>query len=277
MNEWSEEECQILKTYYGQILNREICQYYLPSKNCNAIYYKAKCLGLKSQDRRGRQRQYFFNHNYFSIPNVENSYWAGYIAADGCLYKCSNKPTLTLVCKKEDVEILESFKSATGATNKINLRKSGPIKGFNSNKEYIRKEQKVLKFFNCEKWTIDLCNHWNIIPRKTGILQPPNINIDKYIIAYICGYIDGDGWITITNKNKIFSLGLVGNYDLLIWIQTNLQRFLPTLSWESKPYKHVGNCYKLSYSCNKAVSIFKFLKNQIDLPFRLNRKWNIDI
>ena len=30
---------------------------------------------------------YATNKYYFSIPNMENSYWAGFLAADGCLWK----------------------------------------------------------------------------------------------------------------------------------------------------------------------------------------------
>lgn len=32
-------------------------------------------------------KKYSYNDNYFRTPNLENSYWAGFIAADGCVYK----------------------------------------------------------------------------------------------------------------------------------------------------------------------------------------------
>ena len=30
---------------------------------------------------------YATNKEYFNIPTIENSYWAGFLAADGCLWK----------------------------------------------------------------------------------------------------------------------------------------------------------------------------------------------
>lgn len=62
---------------------------------------------------------------------------------------------------------------------------------------------------------------YNIIPNKTKVFDMPNIP-DKYFNAFICGYIEGDGSITISkNKNgcHYLSVSFVGNKDFILKCQ----------------------------------------------------------
>lgn len=49
------------------------------------------------------------NTEFFKEPNTLNSYWAGFIAADGCIqqYKDNRQPTLAINLKSSDINHLE--------------------------------------------------------------------------------------------------------------------------------------------------------------------------
>jgi hypothetical protein len=63
------------------------------------------------------RRSYNLNTAYFSEPTIRNSYWAGFIAADGCL---TRKGALRIALSIKDREHLEKLKSE--------LNFSGPIR-----------------------------------------------------------------------------------------------------------------------------------------------------
>ena len=60
---------------------------------------------------------YTQNENFFSEPNDKNSYWAGFIAADGGIEKTSNRLRIGLSIK--DRELLEVFAQQVEFTGPI--------------------------------------------------------------------------------------------------------------------------------------------------------------
>ena len=48
-----------------------------------------------------------YNKNFFTIPNIQNCYWAGYLAADGYITK--NNKCIRLHTVYYDKEILTNF------------------------------------------------------------------------------------------------------------------------------------------------------------------------
>lgn len=119
----------------------------------------------------------------------------------------------------------------------------------------------------------DLFFHFNIIPRKTGILQPPNIKNIKQIKAYIIGYIDGDGCIRKRKSDQLLILDIAGNYDILMWIKNIFEKIEPT-KYDNKIIKNaIANCYSYRISGQRANNICSELKK---LPIlKLDRKWNL--
>jgi hypothetical protein len=83
---WTEQEIEVLKREYGTKLSHEID---IPGRLPSAIRRKASSLGLKcdltlvSENASIKSRLYDVHHEYFSILNIENYYWAGFFAADG--------------------------------------------------------------------------------------------------------------------------------------------------------------------------------------------------
>ncbi|MDY5667930.1 MAG: LAGLIDADG family homing endonuclease [Candidatus Onthovivens sp.] len=115
----------------------------------------------------------------------------------------------------------------------------------------------------------------NIVPNKSLILKPPNIE-EKYYYAFLLGLFDGDGSIFKT-KNNQFGFNLIGSFDIISWANKVLklnapleQRFI-----KSKTYyircggtKKVYNLlYPLYNSCDTHLTrkylLFKELESRL--------------
>jgi len=96
---WSEDNIRYLKENYGKIKAKEIAA--VLGRSYDAIHKKARSLKLIGD--RGINRKYTVNHNYFSEVTLENSYWAGFIAADGCI----TKNYVKIMIAQKDLKILE--------------------------------------------------------------------------------------------------------------------------------------------------------------------------
>ena len=216
------------------------------------------------------------NENYFSQPTVENCYWAGYIAADGYIHNKYNR--VILKCASVDREILYNFQKCTKSTHTHMFEKGGLIEGFdNLKREYYRQDQYSIHI-NSKQIISDLKEHWNILNRKSHTLKPPNIVDTAQKLAYIIGYFDGDGWITYCKDKKRptigFIMGITGNFQIVSWIREELMSLCPSLSWNDKVTSN-GSVYKIVFKHRKGRTIHQALKD-INLPFRLPRKWNIN-
>lgn len=194
--------------------------------------------------------------------NGQNAYWAGFIAADGCitLDKYGN-PSLEIMLSRKDSEILETFKKTTRFTGKITYR-DNTVK---------------IKIHNCRPWISDLYQYWNITHNKSLTLQPPNITDLNLCLEYIIGYIDGDGSIGLTSSGKsgykYLGFGISGTKDLLSWIADTLHKIEDTEYIVPKPRNGSGNVYQIGYKNKRARNLLEQLNN-IDIPFKLSRKWN---
>ncbi len=212
-------------------------------------------------------------HNtlFFREPNLENAYWAGFIAADGnlCLKEQKYK-MLQIVLHNKDVEILEQFKEQTKSTNNIHFLKT---------KEHARLGIRATEWFD------DLGKYWNITPNKTHTLQPPNLTNLEHQLAYIIGLIDGDGSICICNfnqkhKGKTYTYPRIkfmacGTLPLMQWCSTilnkiELEKYNP-LRVETATQSNLKyiRCDKL-----RAKLLLQRLL-EVNVPWRLPRKWDI--
>jgi transposase len=141
----------------------------------------------------GTYRKYKYNHSFFKEINEHSLYWAGFIAADGCvkeqknhsnLGKTNYSKILNITLSSKDHEHLEKFAKAINYTGNI------------SKNTYLDRE----KLRSCSE--ISLCSQemfedlarFNIIPRKTLVLKFPEWLIEHPLVHhFIRGYNDGDG------------------------------------------------------------------------------------
>jgi len=207
-----------------------------------------------------KKRVYDINDNFFENYNLINSYYAGFIAADG--YIKENKYLSSMISIKDEI-IFKNFLHYTDSNYKIAYYKSN---GFDVCSLTILSE----KICN------DLKTNFNIIPKKSLVLEPPsNINKIEFIDAFIVGYIDGDGSISLM-KNNTLCIQTMGTKEMLTWIQARFSEILgEELNVIYGDKRHSGNTFSLKISDKRARKIFLHYFS-IDLP-KLKRKWTCDI
>lgn len=200
--------------------------------------------------------KYHKNDKFFERPNLLNSYWAGFIAADGHL---NTKNKLSFGLSTVDKTILERFVRDTEYT------------GILRDSFYDGKARTNLVVCSCRKWFGDLSNNYAVSGTdKTITLMPPeNLDLDN-ALAYVIGYIDGDGCIHKTKKGLVI-LNIVGTEELLKWIKTQFEKISAETSViRILKFKH-ARCHQLQVRGKRAKAILALLR---DLPIeKLERKW----
>lgn len=196
------------------------------------------------------------NEKYFETPTIENCYYAGLLASDGCIHdkiaKGGRQKRLCINLKIEDSYLLENLHSVLKPENKLLFS--------------IKRNTCTLQ---CSSNQIckDLENFWNIVPRKSLILKPPNIKDSNFIKSFIVGYIDGNGSIFKRN-NKICLKIVSGSKELIEWCQD----FLCKLISKDKNKIHFSDCHYIVFYGKDAESILNILK-KTQVP-KMIRKWN---
>jgi hypothetical protein len=212
------------------------------------------------RDSKGRfTKEYTLNESYFTEPNQENSYWAGFLAADGTLEK--NRVRLSLKCG--DSGQLELFRIMTAS--------QAPVKTYD---RPVATFSPVTRFsISSRQWIKDFRENFSLTERKTHTLQPPSLLEASYIKAFLIGLIDGDGNISLTSDKRI-RFSLQGNFDLLVWLKDFIDKTYPSSDGYSvNVNKGHGRVHYLEYSGKRAHRILLDLK-KLALP-SLDRKWKI--
>lgn len=138
---------------------------------------------------------------FFEIKTENDAYWLGFIYADGYV---SDKNNFEVSLQKRDTLHLKKLK------NYLELSTNISVDNFRCRLIYKNKI-----FVNNLK-------NLGVVPRKSLILNFPYNKIpDNLIRHFIRGYFDGDGCISIYNKQKItmiskvLSISLLGTKDFL--------------------------------------------------------------
>src|SRR5690606_18912325 len=113
-------------------------------------------------------------------------------------YKTGQQNRLTINLSKLDKKHLEYLKDFMKSDHKISIKKNNTVRlDISSNK---------------------ICNtlrrNFNVTPRKSLTLIPPQNLTKKQILAFIKGYVDGDGSISI--RTKIDKRGKGYSYKSLV-------------------------------------------------------------
>ena len=163
---------------------------------------------------------YDVNHNFFKDENEKSLYWAGFIAADGCVQQRKNSESylLSLSLASKNHKHIEKF------TNDIQF--NGPI-----NKSMVKNSKRNPKWNDTEKSKIkitskeifDDLSKYNIVPRKSLIYTfPEHLITHPLVNHFMRGYFDGDGsWYL--QKNQLY-FSLRGTPEFLTIYRTILER-----------------------------------------------------
>lgn len=160
------------------------------------------------------ERKYYFNEDFFEIiDNEEKAYWLGFIYADGCVGKRNNSLAIAL-CKKDEKHLNNLA---------LSIGYKGEVKHKFTKTTYSKDElyESVRIELNSAKMCRDLRNK-GIHSDKTLNCNFPNEDIvPKYLQHhFIRGFMDGDGAITRTLTDSIYSpydysLKFIGTYGML--------------------------------------------------------------
>lgn len=267
---WLDSEEMTLRELSGKVPQAEIARSL--GRTLQAVYQRTNLLGLSSVESRSLgHRSYSKNDAFFSVPNPLNSYWAGFIAADGCVYSGS-RLRVRIQVQERDREHLERFAQDCGYGGSVKLRVRVPRKGGSG-------RMADLMISGVSKWAEDLHRNFSIVPRKTWFLSPPLSLTSECEAAYVAGYVDGDGCISIgkpfTPKRSLrqyrcIRLDVIGRLDVLKWIRRVVYESI------GHTIKDVGlyprrNLFVLSV-CGYAVADFAARVRDLGVPI-MGRKW----
>lgn len=252
---WTNEEDEILKAYYGKT---EFVNYRdkLLNRSYSAVLNRAYQINLKQDFRFEKSYKYNINHDFFKEINTLNSYWAGFIAADG--YIKSDCNALGIKLSMKDLKHIERFRHDISSNNPIKFKKSISFNKKTNVAEIIIYSHKIIH---------DLQNNFNITRKKTFILTPPlklsNLN---YKLSFIAGLIDGDGSVYRTNKKVITVLG---TKKILEWCKCVINKVIDV---SNISILKKGNIFSFCITGEKTSVLYNVIK-KLQNPI-LERKWN---
>lgn len=141
--------------------------------------------------------RYSFNERFFSEDSEKVFYWAGFLAADGCLKKKSNSDILSVSLSIQDKSHVELFKFDISATHPIY---EGIVKNSKKNPKWNDSKKSEIQLLS-KHLPGDLAR-FNITQRKTHVYTFPEWLISHPLLHHFMrGYFDGDGsWFVGTSK-----------------------------------------------------------------------------
>lgn len=205
----------------------------------------------------GTKRPTIGNENAFDDFSEEACYWAGFLAADGCV---DGKHRVRVMLKYDDLNHLEKLKGFLQSTHAIST----------NTEKYNRCSFELTSPHICEM--LDL--NYGIIPNKTDKLKFYKLP-NEFMVHFLRGYFDGDGSIceSFSNKNSVtatiyatfasgsrhFSEGLFNYLQDTLKLGGHLQEFEGSTRWQ------------LKFNTNDAKTLLSFMYE--DCSVYLDRKY----
>lgn len=268
---WTQEEDDLIKSLVNNYSYDQIAKM-LNNRTAGAVSYRVRNEFKINNTYRPRK----WNHDeyFWETPNILNSYWAGFMCADGCVIKTHkgkilNRFTCGLSTKDEDH--LKLFKDT--------VKHTGPFK-YCTRKSPSSDNLVYSVHLNIhgEKWLSDLDKNFNIIPNKSARIGPPNYYKEELLFCFLVGYLDGDGCISKINDGRMNITFVSGSREMLLWIKNFVnKRFTYNYNDRDQNLSFTTSsinkkCERLTFNGYKAAIIFDYLR-KIPVP-KLDRKWN---
>jgi hypothetical protein len=213
-----------------------------------------------SKEQWGVKRPIVSNLTAFDEYSENSCYWAGFLAADGCV---DSKKRIRVMLKYDDVGHLEKLKEYLKSTHTISV---------NTDK-YNRCSFEITQPDMCDALEFN----FNIVPNKTDKLEFPKHIPGQYLVHYLRGYFDGDGSIceSFSNKNSItaslyatfasgsrnFSEYLFNYLQDRLKLGGHLQEFEGSTKWQ------------LKYNTKDAITLLEHMYNNSSV--HLDRKFTL--
>lgn len=226
-------------------------------------YYLKKYGALNAQVR------YTCDEYFFSDNTAKVFYWAGFIAADGCVKLKGNKyKQLSVGLEHKDHAHVEKLKNALSFTGPVHVIQR---------KDCVSSEICI----SSDRMFDDLAR-FNIVPRKSLTYQFPEWIIGHELVNHFMrGYFDGDGSLYISKarggkKTDQLFFALRGTKNCLTAYKNILEKHCDLIrKTDTKPRLNSG-IYTLEYGGNRVVpQINGFLYKDSTPETRLDRKYEI--
>jgi hypothetical protein len=217
---WTAEEKAQLRELYGKVRVKEIARRLGRSR---AGIHQQACtrMGLVSA---GKKRfiaetkvKYYYNRHFFTTVNEDSAYWAGFLAADGCL--CPGRRTVQVYLGTRDRGHLEKLAASLGY--------NGPIVDSKTTNDFAPNGAALSRITLChaQQMIEDLRQNFRITPRKTYTLEPPDLPL-PFARHFLRGLVDGDGAIYRDSRNRL-CLTVRGTIPVLEWMRLLVDRVCP--------------------------------------------------
>lgn len=270
---WTIEEDRRLERHVGKMkLLDMIGTGLFPGRSVHSLEMRMAKLGLKS----GIKRKLYHNLKLDFFKNItpESAYWGGFLAADGCLVKDKNKTNTYRLCLSvsvKDKEHLKLFQLAMGHDRPITH--FHPTGGIIDGRQIIGGGMCFINICQAGRMIDDL-SRMGVIPDKTKRIPPPALDSNLLKLAWIKGYIDGDGCLSITNNHKV-CIGIISSCPAILhWIKAIIDPIFPT-SYMDREYSNVNENATESWQYNvngyRGIRIIDTL-SRLPTP-ELARKW----
>lgn len=212
---------------------------------------------------------YTSNEDYFNVLTDDCCYWAGFIAADGCIIdKCQGQKLLRISLQSGDIGHLEKFKKA--------IEFNGVVAVYSANYTYKGLKQ-IKKSCNIQIKSNKLCDalleNFSITPRKSLTIVPPSANLThSQRVSFLKGYIDGDGYVMPKTSNQWSShVSLLGTLEMVTWLKGVIEDVIgEDMTEKCIAPRSSKNTYSLTITSRKARLLLVELGS---MPLGLDRKW----
>jgi hypothetical protein len=263
MDLWSKEEDQILRDNYEHMPASQVVKL-LNGRSLHATQQRIGKLGLTGERWACTHSA---NNDFFAVPNILSSYWAGFIAADGCI----RGSYLSIQLKSEDGYHLERFAEDTGFTGRVAYAPPKKKKHKINGRVVNSSGSAQISVSCCSRWAADLLEHYSITPKKSLTLEHPKSLDWQCSLAFIKGYLDGDGCVNI-RKDGALGLHFYGTESTVGWIKDILEELAPPTSRQKEGIRFTSsNTWHYAISGERAEVIARILA-KLDTP-ELTRKW----
>lgn len=196
----------------------EICRRYLAGEaayriaqsfgvSSTPITRTLRAAGVPKRSQSEATTHYRCDHAFFDqIDNEGKAYWAGFIAADGCIAGKS-RPYLVVSLMERDEAHLERLRAALNAEQPVRTRmtSTGSVSNFQVSSRSLCQGLATL----------------GIVPRKTFTLPFPVLSY-AVLPHYVRGYVDGDGGFYRSSRGDIFFC-VTSNIGFLSGLQSYLE------------------------------------------------------
>lgn len=212
--------------------------------------------------------EYKFGHDVFGLYTPASCYWAGFIAADGCVTSKNGYKYVSVKLKSDDEQhLLKLCRFVKKEQRVVRV------------KEYIKQTNRFYDesriSFGSKELIRDLRDNFNITERKSLTIKPPANIPDNCTRHYIRGFMDGDGSISFKRFNyATIRLHFVsGSKDMIEWIAKNIKTNTTAGNPNIMSRMMKSRIFEVEFSGKGANNALTWLYAGTDDEIRLSRKY----